>query len=110
MSRERAARIRELNDAFRTTLQGGRVMMTAAVNALPPETVAAALRRMQTFSEFTEDNDPYGLHDFGSFELAGETFFWKMDCYDTELQGGSEDPSDPAVTTRVITLMLATDY
>jgi hypothetical protein len=110
MSVEKAARIRELNDAFRTSLQGGRALITAAVNALPPETVAAALRRTQTFSEFTEDNDPDGLHDFGSFELAGETFFWKIDYYDTGMQWGSEDPSDPAVTTRVITLMLAADY
>jgi hypothetical protein len=110
MSPEEVARIRELNDAFRTTLVGGRVVVTAAVSTLPPETVAAALRRTQTFREFTEDNDPYGLHDFGSFELGGQTFFWKIDCYDKELQRGSDDPSDPAVSTRVITLMLAADY
>lgn len=71
MTSEKTARIREINDAFRTTLVGGRVMMTAAVSALPPETVAAALRCMQTFSEFTEDNDPYGLHDFGSLSAPG---------------------------------------
>ena len=29
------ARIRELNDAFRTTFRGGKVVMTASVAALP---------------------------------------------------------------------------
>lgn len=110
MSAERFARIRDLNDAFRATLTGGKVMMTAAVTALPADTVAAALQRMRTFADFTKDNDPYGEHDFGSFKVGGETFFWKIDYYDTELRHGSEDPSDPAVTTRVLTLMLAEDY
>jgi hypothetical protein len=30
-----AEKIRELNDAFRTTMTGGRVMLTAGVDALP---------------------------------------------------------------------------
>ncbi len=110
MSVDRARRIRELNDAFRATFFGGNVMMTASVSALPVETVAAALRCTQTFTEFTNDNDPYEEHDFGSFTLDGETFFWKIDYYDKTLRHGSEDPSNPAVTTRVLTLMLAADY
>lgn len=110
MSTDRSARIRELNDSFRKTFQAGRVMMTAAVNKLPLEIAAAALRRTQGFSDFTEDNDPYGEHDFGSFELGGETFFWKIDYYDITLSQGSEDPSDPKVTTRVLTVMLAEEY
>ncbi|HUB63143.1 MAG TPA: DUF3768 domain-containing protein [Methylocella sp.] len=49
-------------------------------------------------------------HDFGSFELAGQRFFWKIDCYDKSLEFGSVDPADPENTTRVLTIMLAEEY
>lgn len=103
-------RIRELNDAFRSTFRGGRVVLTSSVDELPPMVKAEALHKVATFSEFTADNDPYGEHDFGSFELVSRKFFWKIDYYDQDCQYGSEDPADPSKTTRVLTLMLAEDY
>jgi len=103
-------RIRDLNDALRTTLTSGKVVMTASVHALPPDIVARALSTMQAFTDFNSDNDPYGEHDFGSFEHDGRTIFWKIDCYDRDLNYGSPDPSDPRVTTRVLTVMLAEEY
>lgn len=105
-----AERIRALNDALRTTLQGGKVMMTAGVNALDPRMVARALSKMRGFDLFTEDNDPHDEHDFGSFEIDGRKFFWKIDYYDRKLEFGSEDPADPEKTARVLTLMLAEEY
>ena len=39
--------IRELNDRFRTTMTGGRMLMTAGVNALPSDVKAMVIRRMQ---------------------------------------------------------------
>lgn len=105
-----AQRIRELNDAFRSTLSGGRVLITRGVQALGEPGVAAAFARMRVFCEFTADNDPYDEHDFGSFEIGGETLFFKIDYYDAAMEGGSENPSDPAKTTRVLTLMLASEY
>lgn len=111
-SEEAAARAKivALNDAFRTTFRGGRVIVTASVDALPDCVKAAALKQVAEFQEFTEANDPYGEHDFGSFELVNRTFLWKIDYYDKSLQHGSEDPSDPDKTARVLTLMLAEDY
>src|SRR4249919_3745112 len=107
---ERTRRIRELNDAFRRTFSGGKVVMTAGVDALPDMVKAAALQKAATFDEFNEDNDPHGEHDFGSFELCGRKFFWKIDYYDHAMEHGSEDPSDPDKTTRVMTVMLAEEY
>ncbi|HEX5865738.1 MAG TPA: DUF3768 domain-containing protein [Casimicrobiaceae bacterium] len=105
-----AARIRELNDAFRRTFSGGKVVMTAGVDALPDMVKAAALKKAATFDAFTDDNDPHGEHDFGSFELCGRKFFWKIDYYDRAMEYGSEDPGDPDKTTRVMTVMLASEY
>tara|TARA_R110002167_G_scaffold38412_12_gene119646 strand:- start:1714 stop:2037 length:324 start_codon:yes stop_codon:yes gene_type:complete len=103
-------RIRELNDAFRRTFVGGRVAVTAGVAAQPTDVQAMVLRKVATFDAFDEDNDPHGEHDFGAFELTGRRFFWKLDYYDNELTYGSPDPSDPDVTTRVLTVMLAEEY
>jgi hypothetical protein len=41
-----------------------------------------ALRHVQRFASFNADNDPHDEHDFGSFEVAGGKFFWKIDYYD----------------------------
>lgn len=107
----RTDRIRSLNDAFRQTLViGGQCVVTSGVAALDPELVAKALSAVRSFSTFTEDNDPYGEHDFGSFEIGDQRFFWKIDYYDTTLAYGSEDPADPAQTKRVLTVMLAEEY
>ncbi len=65
---------------------------------------------MATFSDFTPENDPHGEHDFGSFAVAGRKFFFKIDYFDAAMEFGSEDPADPAKTTRVLTIMLAEEY
>ena len=103
-------KIAHLNDEFRRSFSGGKVMMTSGVDALPAMVKAAVLQKVATFEEFTEGNDPHGEHDFGSFELLGRKFFWKIDCYDRELRYGSEDPSDPEKTIRVLTVMLSDEY
>src|SRR5262245_32765417 len=103
-------RIRVLNDNFRSTFIGGQVVMTAGVAALHLDVKARAMIAVQTFTEFNADNDPHGEHDFGSFEIDGEKFFWKIDYYDRDLEAGSEDPADPHLTSRVLTIMLAEEY
>jgi hypothetical protein len=105
-----AERIRELNDAFRSTFSGGKVVMTNSVYQLPACVRANALVKVATFNEFTGDNDPYEEHDFSFFNLVGRTFYWKIDYYDERCEFGSVDPADPEKTTRVLTLMLAEDY
>jgi hypothetical protein len=98
-----------LNDAFRKTLSGGKVFLTAGVNELPDMVKAAAIQEVATFDEFTEDNDPYDEHDFGGFKLCGRHFYWKIEYYDERCEFGSENPADPQKTTRVLTIMLASE-
>ena len=107
---ERSAKVRELNDAFRQTLTGGMVMMTARVIALGADMQAKVIEEVRAFSAFDADNDPWNEHDFGSFEMNGERFFFKLDYYDLTRAYLSTDPADPAVTERVMTIMLADEY
>jgi hypothetical protein len=103
--------IRRLNDSFRRSLSGGsKRLVTAGIAALPPQDQAAILAKVIAFDAFTEDNDPHGEHGFGAFDHAGRRIFWKNDTYDQSLEFGSEDPADPAKTTRVLTIMLAEEY
>jgi hypothetical protein len=103
-------RIRVLNDNFRSTFVGGQVVMTQGVNALPIDTKARVILAVQSFSNFTKDNDPHGEHDFGNFKVEGEAYFFKVDYYALDMESGSEEPADPNVTARVLTIMRADEY
>ena len=102
--------IARLYDEFRATFDGGKVLVTAAVNALSVELRAAAIIAVQAFNVFTKDNDPYAEHDCAGFTLNGQRFFWAIDYFDETCTYRSRDPCDEFVTTRVLTLMLAADY
>jgi hypothetical protein len=102
--------IRRLNDALRNTATGGRILITRGIRALPPDQVRKILLAVKTYDAFTEDNDPYKEHDFGSDEIDGTRIFWKIDYYDRTLSVHSPDASDPTVTERVLTIMLAEEW
>jgi hypothetical protein len=110
MSNVNSKRIQALNDQFRKTFQGGKVVMTRGIQALGDGAVADILNQVRVFSNFNKDNDLYGEHDFGSFTAHGEKVFFKLDYYDAACEFGSSNPADPAVTTRVLTIMLASEY
>lgn len=106
----RPDRIRQLNDAFRRSLTGGRVMMTRGVAALSNERIARLIQVIRSYDRFDHANDPHGEHDFGAFDDGGDRFFFKIDYFDPGLVYGSDDPADPSKTTRVMTVMLASEY
>jgi Protein of unknown function (DUF3768) len=106
----KATKIRELNDAFRRTLLGGRVMLTQGFTVLSPAMQGEIIKSVRMFNDFAKGNDPHGEHDFGSIELNGVKVFWKIDYYDPSLTGGSDDPTDTTKTTRILTIMLAEEY
>ena len=106
-----------LNDAFRSELSpvgpaiaDNTLVITHGVAAEGHAFVDRAVKAVREFAEFSESNDPYGEHDFGSFELDGIALNWKIDYFDKSLEWGSPDAADPAVTRRVLTILLADEY
>lgn len=102
-------RIREINDRLRICGEGGRVILTRAVSQLGYERVNAILVAIKSAFDFNPGNDPWGEHDFGEVENGGDSFFWKIECYDLNLQLASTDPSDEAITLRIMSVMTAPD-
>jgi hypothetical protein len=102
--------IRALNDDLRQNLSAGTALITPGIAALGAEAVARIVKTITIYDDFCHANDPYEEHDFGSFEVDGQTIFFKIDYFDKALASHSPDPADPSVTERVITIMLAKEY
>ena len=125
--RERTARIARLNDRARQAMGVAcTAVATVGFQSLPEADQSQVRELIETFGAFDEDNDPHGERDFGAVYQLGdgrwttdrprvrdderERVFWKLDYYDRDLQFGSEDAANPAVTRRVLTIMLADEY
>ncbi|MEZ5707772.1 MAG: DUF3768 domain-containing protein [Blastomonas sp.] len=120
----RRERIARLNDRARQAMGLACVAVTTeGFRGLAEADQSRVRELVETFDAFTPDNDPHGERDFGAIyqdrdgcwtttrpARSVETVFWKIDAYDRDLQFGSEDPSNPAVTRRVLTIMLASEY
>jgi hypothetical protein len=102
--------IATLNDKLRKQGTGGHIMVTRGVRSLPDFDVRGLLAAIAAYDAFDADNDPHGERDFGDLEIGGEDLLWKIDYYDLQDQFASPDPADPAVTSRVLTIMLASEY
>lgn len=110
VQQHRSSRIRRLNDNFRRSFQGGRVVITTGVQALGPVLLQEVLLTVQHYDQFAPGNDPYEEHDFGAFSLGRQRLCWKIDYYDPSMQLGSGDPSNRVETARVLTIMLVSEY
>ena len=114
-----AAIIAAQNDAFRKSIMffndtedtpKGQFVMTSGVSAMGPDARLSATRQVAAFAAFTPDNDPYGWHEFGAVEVFGTTIWFKVDLYDVNYEMGSDAPTDPEQTRRVLTLLLPSEY
>ena len=103
-------KIRELNHILRTTFTGGRVLTTIGIRRKPVEDISRILYKVQHYSQFTKDNTPYGECDFGKFAFKGDVIIWKIDYYDKDYRYMSENPADPTITNRVLTIITASEY
>ena len=106
----RTERIRVLNDELRQHLRSGLAVITPGIAALGQEAVARIVKTIAVYDDFCHANDPHQEHDFGSFDADGNKVFFKVDYYDKVFQYHSPDASDPSLTERVITIMLADEY
>jgi hypothetical protein len=117
------AKIRELNDALRKTFKGGLVQMTGGIANRPDRNII--LDAVKLFDDWCPENDPYEEHDWFNFIIPSKDNIGKhpddvcqdsvcvvkIDAYDADsMEFGSPDPSDPNVTFRVMTIMLASEY
>lgn len=107
------------NDAFRRSILGttpvtdapqGQFVMTRGIAELGLEARLELTRRVAAFDGFNADSDPQGWHEMGVIDLGGTTVWFKIDLYDVDYQYGTPEPSDPAQTRRVLTLLLPSEY
>lgn len=111
------AEIARQNDLFRLGIvtglpEGfrGRVVLTPGINAEGRDFVTECCLAVAQFDAFSEDNDPYGARDFAALTVKGVRIYFKIDLYDADCVYGSEKPADLDATTRVLTLLLPSEY
>jgi Protein of unknown function (DUF3768) len=126
-AREQTARIARLNDLARRAMGVAcTAVATVGFRSLPEADQSSVRKLIETYDAFDEDSDPHGERDFGAVYQLGdgqwtterprvcdderERVFWKLDYYDRDLRFGSDDAANPAVTRRVLTIMLADEY
>jgi hypothetical protein len=126
LEQDRTAQVAALNDKVRRGEdRQARIVMTRGVTELlagpevdePARTACsivnqAALMRTIADADIAPGDDPDGERDFGVVTFLEQRLFWKVDYYaaDGEFAYGSEAPWDPVLTTRVLTIMLASEY
>ena len=53
----KTAKIRQLNDQFRQTGRGGRIMLTQGIQALGQQAIMEIMAKIRAFNKFTKDNE-----------------------------------------------------
>jgi len=104
-----------LNDEFRHSLLKAtpiknKLILSFAVSQLSPIDQRRLIGKVVNYDAFSESTDPYGERDFGDISHNDETYYFKIDYYDNDLEFESPDPYDPSVTTRVLTIMHQYEY
>lgn len=126
IEQERREKVASLNDLARTAMGVAcRAVATQGFRALPQADQSQVRELVETYNVWGDGNDPYFERDFGAiYQSRGagwttmkpadddiiQRVFWKIDYYDPTLTWGSEAPWDSAVTTRVLTIMLGSEY
>jgi hypothetical protein len=103
-------RTRMLNDHLRKHLTRGRALITPGIAAMGAEAVERLVKTIAIYDDFCSATDPHEEQDFGCFRFDEVDVIFKIDYFNQRLGFSSPGPADPALTERVITLMLASEY
>lgn len=104
--------IGELNDRFRQgDMSLGIYWMTPEVRALTFEQQDELLQLVRDSNWFSDNcNEPDYERNFGRVTLDRKVYCWQIDYKDPSLTQASEDPANPNVTKRTMTLMREDEY
>ena len=119
-------KIAKLNDELRAQILNAhvitgfknKIMFSRDVGLMSKEDQTEILEIVRDYKTFSEDNNPHGERDFGAFNFCSndseyetpERYFWQINYYDNDLKYHSKDATDPSQTTRVLTIMKASEY
>tara|TARA_R100001443_G_scaffold117326_1_gene141402 strand:+ start:3450 stop:3890 length:441 start_codon:yes stop_codon:yes gene_type:complete len=95
-----------------------KIVFSHDVSKMSEEDQKEILQIVRDYKTFTEDNNPHGEKDFGAFNFCSndseyetpERYFWQINYYDNDLKYHSDDATDSSKTTRVLTIMKASEY
>ena len=119
MEKNNSEKVAKLNDALRQSLGSpfvavnprNQVVTTQGIwDCFDNEEIGSIFQDIKSFDTFNNENNPYEERDFGSLKRKGRTIFWKIDYYDNDMKYHSPDNTNPEVTKRVLTVMLASEY
>ena len=99
---EHAKKIAILNDRFRQTFRGGKIILGDKVRTLSYLEKSHLVQAIKMFSDFNSENDPYREHDFGCVLLNTQRYYFRICCYDLQLQGRSANPHIVGQTRRIL--------
>ncbi|MBX5130756.1 DUF3768 domain-containing protein [Rhizobium lentis] len=102
--------VRALNDKLRRFETAGEILIAGALAHAEADEIVKAIEQVKDYAAFDPKDDPYGEHDYGAFEIEGQKYMWKIDYYDLAMENLSENPADPSLTKRVLTIFYAEDY
>ncbi len=92
---DRTIRIRDLNGELRINGRSlnGRVVAMGTLGHEDNEKIIRVYRGAAAFDDWPEGDDPYREHDFGKFDVDGESYIFKIDYYSLDEMHGSEHPA-----------------
>ncbi|MGR6331273.1 DUF3768 domain-containing protein [Sphingomonas sp. XXL09] len=110
----RSEAIARLNDRCRQGFdRTARIVVTrTCLASLSNDSLASqAIAQARLLQEIRQYQFPDGVpeRNRGDFAIDEVRIYFAIDCYDTALEYGSENPADASVTRRVLTIMLRED-